>query len=187
MFLQIRSSPDSSEVAFTAEQTLLFYFAFSVILTCKLDKILIIILMSIRPCDWGKKWDTDNAKLIHKILWKIKWLLHREISSPKMYTFIVFLYSNILFVQNGYWPYRCRLMLLKWKRKNLHADLQRILMLIFSTNSVFSNQVLYNTLFFSWFTLQLSTLKGEVLTFCNDIRNKLWFLIFNKQEIQMWP
>lgn len=98
MFLQIRSSPDSSEVAFTAEQTLLFYFAFSVILTCKLDKILIIILMSIRPCDWGKKWDTDNAKLIHKILWKIKWLLHREISSPKMYTFIVFLYSNILFV-----------------------------------------------------------------------------------------
>lgn len=98
VFLQIHSSPDSSEVAFTAEQTLLFYFAFSVILTCKLDAILIIILMAVRPCDWGKKWDTDNAKIIYKILRKLKWLLHREISSQKMYTFIVFLYSNVLCV-----------------------------------------------------------------------------------------
>lgn len=49
-----------------------------------------------------------------------------------------------LYMQNSYWPYRCMLMLLKWKRKNLHASLQR--MLIFSTNS-FSNQVLYSTYF----------------------------------------
>lgn len=55
VFLQIHSSADSSEAAFTAEQTLLFYFAFSVIINCKFDKILIIILITIRPCDWGKK------------------------------------------------------------------------------------------------------------------------------------
>lgn len=91
VFLQIHSSTDSSEVAFTAEQTLLFYFASSVIINCQLDEILIIILTVIRPRDWGKKWDTDNAKIIHKILWKLKRLLHIKISSQKMYTFIVYL------------------------------------------------------------------------------------------------
>lgn len=71
VFLHIHSSTDPSNVAFTAEQALLFYFAFSVILNCKLDKFLIIILIAIRPCDWGEKWDTNNAKIIHKVLWKL--------------------------------------------------------------------------------------------------------------------
>lgn len=98
VFLQIHSSTEPFEVAFTAEQTLLFYFAFSVIINCKLDKMLIIILIAIRPCDWEKKWDSDKAKITVKCYGNLQNCCTEKFLHKKMYAFIVFLSGNILFV-----------------------------------------------------------------------------------------
>lgn len=133
MFLQIHSWTDSFEVAFTAEQTLLFYFAFSVIIDCKLGKILIIILIAIRPCDWRKNGILIMQKLSIKCYGNLKDCCIKKNLHNKYMNLLYYCTATFyLYMQNSCWPHR--LMLLKWKRNDLHSSLQR--MLIFSKNSI---------------------------------------------------